>query len=313
MAWRCPVTKLGKALVDYLRVRRALGFKLKRAGDLLPDFVRFLDHRGLAHVTTTAALAWATLPRGVDPNWWSKRLVQVRGFAKYLHTLDPRNEIPSLGHLPHRQTRTTPYVYSPGDVTALLAATDTLRTPFRTATYKTLLGLIAVTGLRVGEAIALDDGDVDCTRGVLVIRKAKFGKSREVPLHASTVRALACYRQCRDWLVQRRRTTSFFVASAGTRLFYQNVHDTFLKLVYAAGLGERRPRRPTIQDLRHTFAIRTVIDWHHAQVDVESRLPLLSTYLGHIGPSSTYWYLTAVPELLEAATVRLERHAKAKS
>jgi integrase len=204
-------------------------------------------------------------------------------------------------------------VYSPGDVTALLAATDTLRTPFRTATYKTLLGLIAVTGLRVGEAIALDDGDVDCTRGVLVIRKAKFGKSREVPLHASTVRALACYRQCRDWLVQRRRTTSFFVASAGTRLFYQNVHDTFLKLVYAAGLGERRPRRPTIQDLRHTFAIRTVIDWHHAQVDVESRLPLLSTYLGHIGPSSTYWYLTAVPELLEAATVRLERHAKAKS
>jgi integrase len=170
-----------------------------------------------------------------------------------------------------------------------------------------------VTGLRVGEAIALDDGDVDCTRGVLVIRKAKFGKSREVPLHTSTVRALACYRQRRDGLVQRRKTKSFFVANVGTRLFYQNVHDTFLKLVYAAGLGERRPHRPTIQDLRHTFAIRTVIDWHRAQVDVESRLPLLSTYLGHIGPSSTYWYLTAIPELLEAATARLERYAKAKS
>jgi len=259
MAWRCPVTELGKALVDYLRVRRALGYKLKQAGELLPDFVRFLDRRGLAHVTTTAALAWATLPRGTAPNWWSKRLVQVRGFAKYLHTLDPLNEVPSLGHLPHRQIRTTPYVYSAGDVTALLAATDTLRTSFRTATYKTLLGLIAVTGLRVGEAISLDDGDVDCSRGVLVIRKAKFGKSREVPLHPSTVRALACYRRCRDWFVKRRRTKSFFVASVGTRLFYQNVHDTFLKLVYAAGLGGRRPRRPTIQDLRHTFAIRTVI------------------------------------------------------
>ena len=307
------MTKLGKALVDYLRVRRALGFKLKQAGELLPDFVRYLDDRGLCHVTTTAALAWATLPRGTEPNWWSKRLVQVRGFARYLHTLDPRNQVPPLDHLPHRQIRTTPYVYSAADVTALLAATDTLRTAFRTATYKTLLGLIAVTGLRVGEAIALDDGDVDCTRGVLVIRKSKFGKSREVPLHPSTVQVLACYRRCRDWLVRRRRTESFFVASVGTRLFYQNVHDTFLKLVYAAGLGERRPRRPTLQDLRHTFAIQTVIGWHRDQVDVESRLPLLSTYLGHIGPSSTYWYLTAVPELLEAATIRLERHAKAKS
>ena len=269
------MTELGKALVDYLRVRRALGYKLKQAGELLPDFVRFLDHRGLAHVTTTAGLAWATLPRGTDPNWWSKRLVQVRGFAKYLHTLDPRNEVPSLDHLPHRQIRTTPYVYSASDVTALLAATDTLRTPFRTATYKTLLGLIAVTGLRVGEAISLDDGDVDCARGVLVIRKAKFGKSREVPLHPSTVRALACYSRCRDWFVKRRRTKSFFVASVGTRLFYQNVHDTFLKLVYAAGLGGQRPRRPTIQDLRHTFAIRTVIGWHREQIDVESRLPFV--------------------------------------
>jgi integrase/recombinase XerD len=213
------MTGLDKALVDYLRVRRALGFKLKQAGELLPDFVRYLEDRGLTHVTTTAALAWATLPRGTDPNWWSKRLVQVRGFAKYLHTIDPHNEVPLLGHLPHRQIRTTPYVYTDSDVTALLAATDTLRSPFRTATYKTLLGLIAVTGLRVGEAIALDDGDVDRVRGVLVIRKAKFGKSRDVPLHLSTVQALECYRHCRDRLVPRRRTKSFFVANIGTRLF----------------------------------------------------------------------------------------------
>jgi integrase/recombinase XerD len=197
-------------------------------------------------------------------------------------------------------------VYSAESLTALLAATDVLRGPFRSATYKTLLGLLAVTGMRVGEAIALDDTDVDRRRAVLVIRKTKFGKSREVPLHASTVQALERYRRERDRFASRRRSPSFFVSTAGTRLFYQNVHELFLRLVYAAGLGDRRPR-PTIHDLRHTFAIRTVLDWYRDDLDVEARLPLLSTYLGHIGPSSTYWYLTAVPELLAAATRRLER------
>lgn len=301
---------LRKAMADYLRVRRALGFKLKQAGQMLPAFVQFLDERGLSRVTTTAAIAWATLPRDADPNWWNKRLVVVRGFAKYLHTINPRSEIPSLDHLPHRRTRSTPYVYSAADITALLSATDTLRLPLRMATYKTLLGLLAVTGMRVGEAIALDDCDFDRRRGVLRIRKAKFDKSREVPLHPSTVQALDRYRRDRDRLVRRQRTTSFFVSSAGSRLFYQNVHALFLTLVYAAGLGVRRPRRPTIHDLRHTFAIQTVIGWHREQVDVEAMLPLLSTYLGHIGPSSTYWYLTAVPELLDAATARLERYAR---
>lgn len=301
---------LRKAMADYLRVRRALGFKLKQAGEMLPAFVEYLDERGLSRVTTTAAIAWATLPRDANPNWWSKRLVVVRGFAKYLHTIDPRSEIPPLEHLPHRRTRSTPYVYSASDITALLSATDTLRLPLRMATYKTLLGLLAVTGMRVGEAIALDDRDFDRRRGILQIRKAKFDKSREVPLHPSTIQALDRYRRDRDRLVPRRRTTSFFVSSAGSRLFYQNVHALFLRLVYEAGLGVRRPRRPTIHDLRHTFAIKTVVGWHRKQLDVEAMLPLLSTYLGHIGPASTYWYLTAVPELLDAATARLERYAQ---
>jgi integrase len=160
--------------------------------------------------------------------------------------------------------------------------------------------------MRVGEAIALDDPDFDRRRAVLVIRKSKFDKSREVPLHASTCRVLVDYRTLRDRLAPHQQTPSLFVSTAGTRLIYQNVHETFLRIVYAAGLGDRRPR-PTLHDLRHTFAIRTVIDWHRARLDVEARLPLLSTYLGHIGPESTYWYLTAVPELLEAATARLER------
>jgi integrase len=302
------MTDLRRAMTDYLRVRRALGFKLKQAGEMLPDFVSYLEKRRAKSVTTVAAIAWATQPRDVHPNWWRQRLVVVRGFAKYLLTIDRRTEVPPLDHLPaHDGVRSTPYVYSAADITALLSATDTLRAPLRVATYRTLLGLLAVTGMRVGEAIALDDRDFDRRREVLVIRKTKFDKSREVPLHDSTAQALAQYQRRRNRSMPRRSGPSLFVSTAGSRLFYQNVHETFLRLIYAAGLGDRRPRRPNIHDLRHSFAIQTVLDWYRAGADVEAKLPLLSTYLGHIGPSSTYWYLTAVPELLEAATVRLER------
>lgn len=295
-----------RALADYLKTRRALGFTSKREGTLLPDFVAFLDERGCSYVTTTAAVAWATRPHDASPRWWTIRLTLVRGFAKYLRTIDARTEVPPLDVFPHTPSRSVPYVYSPEDLTALLSATMTLVSPLKTVTYKTLLGLLAVTGMRVGEAVALDERAVDRHRAVLVIHKAKFGKSREIALHASSVTALEQYRRERARCVPHPRSPSFFVSTAGTRLIYQNVHATFLKLVYAAGLGARQPR-PTIHDLRHTFAIRTVLDWYREGADVEARLPLLSTYMGHVGPSSTYWYLTAVPELLEAATIRLER------
>jgi len=169
------------------------------------------------------------------------------------------------------------------------------------------LGLLAVSGLRTGEAIALDDDDVDLRRGVLVVRKTKFGKTREVPLHQTTIQALLEYLHDRNRLAPRRLSSSFFISRATSRLIYQNVHSTFLQLVYAAGIADRRPRRPRIHDLRHTFAVCTVLRWHRAGEDVEAKLPTLSTYLGHIGPSATYWYLTAIPELLESAAVRLER------
>ena len=300
------MTALRRALAAYLRTRRALGFKLKREGELLPQFVAYLDERGSSLVTTAAAIAWAAQPRDAAPAWWTQRLVVVRGFAKYLQTIEPRTEVPSLDHLPHHRARSAPYVYSAADITALLSAADTLRSPLKTATYKTLLGVLAVTGMRVGEAVALDERDVNRRRAALVIRKTKFDKSREVPVHASTVEALDRYRRDRDRLAPRRNSSSFFISTVGSRLIYNNVHETFLHLIYAAGLGKRRPR-PTIHDLRHSFAIQTVLGWYRDGSDVEARLPLLSTYLGHVGPSSTYWYLTAVPELLEAATLRLER------
>jgi integrase len=294
-------------LDEYLATRRALGVKLARDGALLPGFVEFLEASDGSHITSRVAVAWATQPRDVHPAWWTSRLVMVRGFAKYLQAIDPRHQIPPIALLPHTRPRTAPYIYAPTETAALLAATATLVSPLRTATYRTLLGLLAVTGLRVGEAVALDEEDFDRRHGVLRIRKTKFGKTREIPLHPTTTRALIRYADERDRLVPRRRTRSFFVSTAKTRLIYQNVHEIFLRLVYAAGLADRRPRRPRIHDLRHTFAVQTVLRWHRAGEDVEAKLPTLSTYLGHIGPSTTYWYLTAVPELLEAATARLER------
>lgn len=300
------MTALHRALAAYLRTRRALGFKLERAGHLLPEFVDFVAERGESVVTTVAAIAWATQPREAAPTWWTQRLVLVRGFAKYLQTVEPRTEVPPPDCLSSHRPRSAPYVYSAADLTALLGATDMLRSPIMASTYKTVLGLLSVTGMRVGEVVALDERDVDRRGAVLLIRKTKFGKSREVPLHPSTIAALDCYRRERDRFAPRRGSPSFFISTAGTRLIYQNVHDIFLRLVFASGLSRRRPR-PTIHDLRHTFAIQTVLGWHRDGVDVEARLPTLSTYLGHIGPKSTYWYLTAVPELLEAATLRLER------
>jgi len=300
-------------LADYLKVRRALGFKLRRAGILLPGFVTYLEQARSSFITTSLAIEWATQPQDVHPAWWTSRLVTVRGFAKYLQTIESRHQVPPLELLPHRRTRTAPYIYEPAEITALLAATTTLRNELRTETYRTFLGLLAVSGIRTGEAIALDEDDVDLRRGVLVVQKTKFGKSREVPLHRSSVKALERYRRDRDRLMPRPSSLSFFVSTAGTRLIYQNVHETFLRLVYEAGLGERTPRRPRIHDLRHTLAVRTVLAWHRAGEDVEAKLPMLSTYLGHIGPSTTYWYLTAIPELLESATRRLERAWKVSS
>lgn len=301
------------ALSDYLTLRRSLGFRLRRDGMLLPGFIAHLEQAKSSLITTPLAVEWATQPQEVHPAWWTSRLVVVRGFAKYLQTIDPRHQVPPLTLLPHRRTRTAPYIYEPAEITALLDAAMTLRNELRATTYRTFLGLLAVSGLRTGEAIALDDDDVDLRRGVLVIRRTKFGKTREVPVHHTTIQALIGYLGDRNRLAPRRLSPSFFVSTATSRLIYQNVHETFLRLVYFAGLADRRPRRPRIHDLRHTFAVRTVLAWHRAGENVEAKLSTLATYLGHIGPSSTYWYLTAIPELLESATARLERTWKARS
>lgn len=248
------MSDLRDALDSYLTIRRALGYKLARTGLLLADFVAHLEANGADTITTDAALAWATLPPNGASDWWAQRLSVVRPFTRHLHAIDPAHEVTPPGLLPGRSHRATPYLYSDADIAALMAAAQGFRSPLRVATFETLVGLLAVTGLRIGEALRLDRGDVDVVEGVLTIRFTKFGKSREVPLHASTVDALAAYARERDRLCRRPAGPAFFISTAGTRLLYCNAHLGWLDLVRRAGLKPRsancRPRPHDYADVR---------------------------------------------------------------
>ncbi len=230
----------------------------------------------------------------------------VRGFAKYLASHDPRTELPPYALLPAVSiARPTPYIYTEDEIANLIGVARDLP-KLRGDTYATLFGLLAATGMRVGEAIALDRCDVDCRRGLIVVRHSKFQRSRELVLHSTSIEALKAYARKRDRTLANPRSQSFFLSLAGTRLHYKNVHVTFLRLLRRAALAKRRPR-PRLHDLRHTFAVATLVRWYREDIDVDVRLPVLSTYLGHVAPESTYWYLTATPELLQLALQRAER------
>lgn len=301
------MTAMRAAVDDYLEIRRRLGFQLERAGELLPDFASYLEQAGAEHLTSELALAWATLPAGVHPAWWRQRLGIVRGFARHLQTIDPQSEVP-LDLLRAHWSRVTPYLYAPAEVVALMEAARGLMPPLRAATSETLVGLLAVSGLRLGEALALDRADVDLDGGVLLVRRAKHGNLREVPLHESTCRALGDYGRLRDRHWPEPATAAFFVSGRGLRLPMGAFHAAFRTLVRDAGLEGRGGRcRPRPHDLRHSFAVTTLLDWYRAGADVDARLPLLSTYLGHVDPASTYWYLQAAPELLALAGQRLDQ------
>jgi integrase len=300
---------LREQLAGYLALRRALGYRMARPEKLLNQFLDHLEHHGASTITVAVALDWARLPANGTSNWWAYRLSAVRGFATYLHALDPAHEVPAPDLLPQRPLRASPYLYSDAEITALIAAANTLPTPLRRATFTTLIGLLAVTGMRVGEAIALDRGDVDLAAGRLTVRFGKFGKTRELALHSSTVEALRRYQRLRDRLAPRTGTPALFVSLAGTRLRYCNVHHAFHRLVRLAGLTPRSAScRPRIHDLRHSFAVRAMLDAYAAGEDGQTRLTLLSTWLGHVHPASTYWYLSASPELMAVAGDRLEQH-----
>jgi integrase len=303
------MTALEQAMTDYLQLRRSLGHELADAGRLLPSFVSYLAAQGASTVTIEAALAWSQqTASGTVTSVGARRMTAVRGFARYLAGIDEQTQVPPLGLVPHQQRRRRAFIYLTADIDAVLSQIGcSMLSPLRVATYQTLIGLLTVSGMRIGEAIKLDRSDVNWDDGVLLIRESKFGKSRLVPLHPSTVKALAAHAELRDTLLPHPKEPSFFVSLTRRRLSYAVVCQTFRQLVDNAGVGTEAPSPPRLHDIRHTFAVRTLLEWYRSGQDVQAKLPSLSTYLGHREPASTYWYLSATPELLALAAARQNR------
>jgi integrase/recombinase XerD len=302
------MSTLAEHAQNYLRLRRALGFKLKGEGVLLAEFVACAEQAGQRTITTEFALSWARRPHSASRNYLSRRLRAVRSFARYLYALDAACEIPSLELLPASKYRPAPYLYRDEEIVALMTAAGALRPPLRAATFRTLIGLLACTGLRIGEALRLDRReDVDTTRGLLSVRDSKFGKSRGVLLHPSTVAALENYGEIRDRLCSEPTQPSFFITTRGTQIAHPTIYPPFRTLLEQAGITHPVPgRHVRVHDLRHSFAVKTLLGWYRDGGDVQARMPLLSTYLGHVDPAATFWYLSAAPELLALAVNRLE-------
>ena len=308
-ARKADMKTLHIALNRYLALRRSLGFKLRDHGRALPQFVAFLHEQGAEFITTELALAWAQQPKQVTRAHHAGRLSMVRDFARYRAASDPRTQVPPQGLLPAQPQRTQPHIYTDEDIVGLIRQASRLEPSkaLRPSTYATLFGLLAVTGMRVGEALALNRADVDLREGVLAVRKGKFNKTRFIPVHASTRDRLRAYARRRDRLVPVSSVDSFFLSDRGTRVLYNSVSCTFISIACTLGLRESPAiRGPRLHDLRHTFAVKTPISWYRSGINPEQRLPLLSAYLGHVKVSDTYWYLSAVPELLGAVNTRLE-------
>ena len=306
------MSALRDALTQYVALRRALGTKLHEPARTLGHFVDFLERHGAEFITSDLALGWAMEPQRVQRATWARRLGMVRRFAFWLSTVDNRTEVPPRRLLDAHRRRNKPHIFTQQEIERLMAAAARLTSPtgLRALTYVTLIGLLSATGLRPGEALALDRSDVDRQSGTLAIRQTKFGKSRFVPIQDSTRVALAGYAKQRDKLCSRSGTEAFLASERGRRLQACAARRTFARLSCTTGLrpptGNRCiGRGPRLQDFRHCFATRRLIEWYRAGLDVERELPKLATYLGHVDVGHTYWYIEAVPELLQLATERL--------
>ena len=306
------MNKLRKAVEDYIDMRRSLGYKLHQPAVLLPDFISFLEQKGATYITIPLAVEWSERSRSARPAEWARRLTIVRCFARHWSASDPRTQIPPWGLMPHRPRRARPYIYTDAEVRGLLQAARRLD-GLRGLTYHCLFGLLSVTGMRISEALNLQPHDVDLSEAILTVRGAKFGKSRLVPIHASTRKVLRNYIQHRDRTFARK-LPYFFVSTRGNRLDGGEVRRTFYRLSRETGLrGPTASHGPRLHDFRHRLAVRTLVQWYRSGQDVERRLPVLSTYLGHVHVGDTYWYLTACPELMGLAVKRLEKRWEGQS
>jgi len=305
-----PEPTMVSLVQDYLRFRRELGFSLGSAGQELLLFGRHADRTGhCGPLTVDLAVRWARLPTNAQPAYWAWRLHAVRMFAQHRALEDPRTEVPPAGLLGRMYRRAQPHIYSAGEIAALVRAAGRLGRRMRPHTCVALFGLLASTGLRVGEALGLKREHVDLEAGLLTIVKSKSSKRRLVPLHSSATETLRRYAARRDRTHPYPRSDAFFLTDRGTALTYQRVTTTFRtlrrQLGWQASPGGVIPR---LHDLRHTFAVRTLLRWYAAGADVDEKIAALATYLGHVNVTSTYWYLTAVPELMAVTARRFERY-----
>jgi integrase/recombinase XerD len=300
-----PPPPLRDLVADYLRVRRALGFKLEYTERLLFAFVEYLHDQGAATVTVEHAVAFATAPAAASARWQALRLSAIRLFARWAHLMDPSVEVPPARLLPARVTRAAPYLYSDDEIAALLVAAAALAPAIRAATMTALISLMAATGIRTGEALALDVTDIDQRTGALTVT-GKYGKTRMLPLHPSVLDGLTGYLDQRDKLLPAAQCPALLISTRGKRLRPQSVHPTFRALADQVGVvASSSAGRPRLHDLRHRFAVATMLDAYRNGGDPAATLPVLATWLGHADPNDTYWYLTGTAELMAAATDRL--------
>jgi integrase len=312
------MSQIRQAVEEYLQLRRGLGFQLRGPGRLLHRFAAFAEQQKATHLTTALALRWAQQPADAKPATWAVRLQTVRRFAIWLGASDGRTEVPPAGLLRGRSERTRPYLYSDAEIANLVRAAGQIPSPagLKGRTFATIFGLLAVTGMRISEALALDREDVDLPEGILRIRRSKFGKSRLVAVQESTRTILADYANARDRVVPRPASAGFFLCEGGNRVTVWASRYNFAKVSRQVGLRAatkdwRHGHGPRLHDMRHRFAACTLLEWYRAGIEVEREIPKLATYLGHVHINETYWYLEAVPELLELATRRLESQKEA--
>lgn len=297
---------------EYLDFRRGLGFQLRTEGKQLLKFAEFVDqsdHSG--PLTTELALRWACLPTEASPLYLARRLEVVRGFSRFRAIFDEGTEIPAQRLLGEAHRRTAPHVYSDREISDLLHAASRLspRGGMRPRTYQTLFGLLASTGVRISESLRLRVNDVDLNEQLLVIKETKFQKTRLVPLHPSVAAKLDLYIEFRDQRVPLPESDALFVSDRGTAMKYWTVRSTFRTLCDRLGWkSEGGRRRPRLYDLRHTFACRRLLQWYRDEIEIDHAISSLSTYMGHVKVTDTYWYLTGTPELFRVAAERFEQH-----
>lgn len=296
---------LDAQLGDYLRLRRALGYRLEREELWLRQLLAHLQAAGSDTLTSDLAISWARLPATAQPRHWAQRLGCARKFAAYLHTIDSSTQIPPTGVFPAPRHRPMPYLWTAEQIELLLDSAGQLRPPLRGLTYQTLFGLLAVSGMRLGEAIGLQRGDVDLDAAVITIQHAKFDRPRIVPLHPTANSALRHYATQRDRLCPQPRADAFLLSSRGNPLSRGDADKALRQITTTLGIHTATVH-PRAHDLRHSFAVHTLIGWMREGASVDERIAVLSTYLGHVSPAGTYWYLTAVPELMELAAGRLQ-------